>query len=93
MNADWVGDIAGVLTTLAFIPQVIRVWKRKSAADISPVTFGAIVVGTALWAIYGVLINAMPTIIANVVTCALAASLLYLKYHLHAKSQADQPAG
>jgi MtN3 and saliva related transmembrane protein len=93
MNADWVGDIAGILTTLAFIPQVIRVWQRQSAADISPVTFGAIVAGTALWAVYGVMINAMPTIIANVVTCVLASSLLILKRHLHLKSLADQPAG
>ena len=74
-----IGLIAGLLTTIAFIPQLVKTWKSKSAKDVSLVMFMTFTTGVLLWLIYGVLIQAPPLIAANVVTLLLAAAILGLK--------------
>ena len=74
-----IGLIAGVCTTLAFLPQVIKVLKSRSTKDISLAMYIIFNSGLALWAVYGVLINSLPIIIANVLTLILAISILILK--------------
>ena len=73
------GLIVGLLTTIAFIPQLAKTWKSKSAKDVSLVMFMTFTTGVLLWLIYGVLIQAPPLIAANVVTLLLAAAILGLK--------------
>ena len=73
------GLIVGLLTTIAFIPQLAKTWKSKSAKDVSLVMFMTFTTGVLLWLIYGVLIKAPPLIAANVVTLLLAAAILGLK--------------
>jgi MtN3 and saliva related transmembrane protein len=73
------GYLAGALTTLAFLPQLIKVWKSKSTHDISLVMFIVICTGISLWLIYGILINSLPIILANIVTLAIAGMILLLK--------------
>ena len=77
--ADAIGIVAGVLTTLAFVPQVIRVWRTRSARDLSLASFAIFTAGVALWMIYGVAIDALPVIVANAVTLVLAAAILVMK--------------
>jgi len=77
--ATVIGSLAGALTTIAFIPQVIRTWKTRSARDISLVTYLLFSCGVLLWLIYGILLQAMPVILANGVTLLLSASILALK--------------
>ena len=74
------GFAAGSLTTLAFIPQVIQIWRSKSANDISWGMFVIFSVGVALWLAYGIALNELPLIIANAVTLALALLILFLKW-------------
>ncbi len=74
-----VGLAAGTLTTLAFIPQVIRVWRSRSARDISLPTFAALTLGTALWLTYGVLMDDIPLMAANGITLGLVAAVLWAK--------------
>ena len=74
-----VGLAAGTLTTLAFIPQVVRVWRSRSARDISPPTFAALTLGTALWLTYGVLMDDIPLMAANGITLGLVAAVLWGK--------------
>lgn len=76
---DWIGTLAGIFTTIAFIPQVMKTWKTKSAQDISLLMFLLFSSGVLLWLIYGVLLQAMPIIVANGITLALSASILVLK--------------
>lgn len=76
---NWVGTLAGVLTTIAFIPQVIKTWQTRSARDISLLMFLLFSTGVLLWLIYGILLNAIPIIIANGITLALSASILWMK--------------
>lgn len=77
--ADLLGSAAGFLTTAAFVPQVVKTWKSKSAADLSLGMFLVFALGVLLWLAYGILIGATPIIVANSVTLALALSILLMK--------------
>jgi MtN3 and saliva related transmembrane protein len=76
---DWIGSAAATCTTISFLPQLFRVWRRKSAQDISLVMFLLFNAGLAGWLIYGFGIGSMPIIVANIVTLALALTILALK--------------
>ena len=73
------GYIAGFLTTIAFLPQVIKVWRTKSTKDISIWMFLIFTTGVLLWLIYGLLIINYSLIIANTITLILSISILIAK--------------
>ena len=80
MNAtDILGLVAGLFTTIAFVPQVIKTWKSKQAKDISLAMFSLFSTGVAMWIGYGFIIGSLPVILANAVTLALALTILILK--------------
>lgn len=81
-----IGSTAGVCTTVAFLPQVIRVWRLKHAEEISLTTFLVFSIGTLIWLIYGLLLASWPIIIANGVTLVLALTILSLKLKWDAES-------
>jgi MtN3 and saliva related transmembrane protein len=74
------GLVAGTLTTLSFVPQVLKSWRRRSVADLSSTMLVAFTTGVALWLIYGVLTGDLPVVIANVVTLILAGALVVMKF-------------
>jgi MtN3 and saliva related transmembrane protein len=74
-----IGFVAGGLTTIAFIPQLLKTWKSRSAEDVSLGMLVIFCTGVALWLVYGLLIGAWPVILANVVTLVLALAILLLK--------------
>ena len=59
--------IAGVVMSLGYYPQAIKIIKRKSARDVSPTTYLMFFPGIAIWLIYGISLNDFPLIIANTV--------------------------
>ncbi len=73
------GLVAGACTTIAFIPQVVKTWRSKSARDLSLGMFSIFSLGVALWMIYGFIRNDIPVIVANLITLVLALFLLGLK--------------
>ncbi len=73
------GFAAGLLTTLAFVPQVVKTWKARSARELSLHSFAAFTFGVALWLAYGILKGEAPIIVWNAVTLALAGSILAMK--------------
>ena len=73
------GLIAGSLTTLAYLPQLIKTWKSKSADDISWSMLMILCLGIVLWLVYGIAVHDLPLIAANVVTLILASIILGLK--------------
>ena len=77
---DLLGLAAGTLTTISFVPQVVRIVRKRSAHDISWWMFGIFSVGVALWLWYGIMLGALPVIVANVVTLTLATAILCLKW-------------
>ena len=77
---DLVGAIAGTLTTISFIPQVVKSWKRRSVSDLSTTMLLAFTTGVTLWIVYGAMTSDGPLIGANSVTLGLAAALLIMKW-------------
>ena len=74
-----IGLAAGFLTTFAFIPQVWKIWKSKSAKDISLRTYVAFSTGVALWLVYGILKQEAPIILWNAITLVLAVAIVVMK--------------
>ncbi len=78
-GADWIGLLAGFLTTIAFVPQVLRTYRKGRAEDFSLSMLLMFVAGVALWLAYGLLSGALPMILANSVTLCLASYILIVK--------------
>jgi MtN3 and saliva related transmembrane protein len=74
-----IGYLAGTLTTISFLPQVIRSWKTRSTHDISFLMLSLFGLGMLLWAAYGFFIGSLPIILANVITFGLVLVLLAMK--------------
>ena len=79
-SMDFLGLVAGTLTTIAFVPQLLKVWNSKSAKDISYVMFILFISGIVLWEIYGWGIHSLPVILFNVITFFLGVAILTLKF-------------
>ena len=77
--AEIIGLAAGFLTTAAFVPQVTKVWKDRSAKDLSLKTFIAFSAGVTLWLIYGLMLGKMPMILWNAVSLVLVGAILAMK--------------
>jgi MtN3 and saliva related transmembrane protein len=73
------GMTAGALTTAAFLPQVVKTWKTRSAKDLSLGMFSLFCLGVALWLVYGLMVKDLPVIAANLITLMLASTLLFFK--------------
>ena len=78
-NVFWVGMIAATLSTVAFLPQLIKTHRTKHTKDLSLVMYIIFSLGISLWTIYGFMIHQAPIIAANSVTLAMTLYLLYLK--------------
>lgn len=83
-----IGYLAGILTTLAILPQIVRAWRTKKVDDISPKMFIILTLGVGLWVIYGVLKEALPIIIFNGISFLLNFSMLGLRL-IYAKKKAS----
>ena len=80
MNIERViGLSAAALTTIAFLPQVIRSWRTRDTHAISLPMYSIFTLGIALWLVYGVLLPDLPITLANSVTLLLALTVLMLK--------------
>ena len=77
--SDLIGMIAGTLTTIAFVPQVWRVWKTRSTRDVSLGMYMVFTTGVVFWLAYGLILGAWPIIVTNVITLALTGTVLALK--------------
>ncbi len=74
-----IGYIAVLCSFSAFIPQVMRTYKTKSAADLSLGTFIIYNFGIISWLIYGLLINSFPLILSGLLTLISTLTILYMK--------------
>ncbi len=76
---ELIGYLAASLTTLSFVPQA---WHTFTTRDVNGVSLGmytTFTVGVALWLVYGVLLEAWPIVIANVITLGLSTGILIMK--------------
>ncbi len=81
MNATTIGLIAGTLTSVAAIPQVVKTLRTRHARDISIWQPLLLAFGVALWIIYGMLIHDLPLILTNIISLGCNALLTGLKFY------------
>jgi len=77
---ETLGYIAGILTTISFVPQVIQIYKTKSAKDVSLSMFLLFTAGVLMWLVYGIQSQAVPVIAANSITLLLSCVILFFKF-------------
>jgi len=76
---EYIGYIAGFLTTFAMLPQVLRVYRLKSAREISIIFNTSILLGVVLWLVYGAVLGLVPLIVWNSIGIGLVSLLLLAK--------------
>ena len=76
---DLVGFAAGACTTIAFLPQVIKIWKTKHTKDLSLSLFLLFLIGVFLWLFYGIMAHSLPIVLTNFVTFILVFIILVFK--------------
>jgi MtN3 and saliva related transmembrane protein len=74
-----IGYIAGILTTVAFVPQLVKTWRSGSTGDLSLTMLTTFAIGILLWLVYGVAVASWPLMLSNAITLALNALLLMMK--------------
>ena len=76
---DFFGYAAGFTTALMFLPQVIKTWKDKSAADLSLMMFLIAAGNELLWIVYGILLDNIIIILTNLVVLSMSSLMILLK--------------
>ena len=75
----WIGYAAGAITVIAFLPQVVRVWRTKQTHDLSRNTYLLLILSCVLWLTYGFVSGDAPVIATNAGLLLLNASVLIAK--------------
>jgi len=78
-----IGIMAAFLTTIAFVPQVLRVMRTRDTHAISLWMYLLFSTGLMLWLVYGVMLSLWPVILANSVTLLLSLIVIYFKVRSH----------
>jgi MtN3 and saliva related transmembrane protein len=78
-GVDILGYAAGAITSLTFLPQVIKTWKEKSAKDVSLLMFIIAAINEVMWIAYGALLNNWVIILTNAIVLAMSLTMIYLK--------------
>ena len=81
MKVDIFGYLAAILTTAAFLPQLIKTLKTKKADDVSLTTLIMFIIGVFCWILYGYKISSTPILIANLITLILNLMILISKIY------------
>ena len=81
INIEFFGYFAAILTTAAFLPQLIKTLKTKKADDVSLVTLIMFISGLGSWIIYGYKISSFPILLANIITFILNLLILISKIY------------
>lgn len=74
------GLAAGTITSITFLPQVLQIWKTKSAKDLSLQMLLLLILGVTMWLTYGVLVKDTAIIYTNSMVLLMSLIMLYFKY-------------
>ncbi|MBD2357418.1 SemiSWEET transporter [Tolypothrix sp. FACHB-123] len=75
----FLGLVAASITTVSFLPQLMKIWQTKSAKDVSFIMLICFNIGIFLWLIYGIILQQLPIILANGATLFFNLIILWLK--------------
>lgn len=84
---DIIGTLAGLFTTVAVVPQIIKAVRTREVDDISPVFFSTLILGVGLWTCYGFLKNDLPIIITNGISVLLNGTMLWIFFRAKKKQE------
>ena len=65
LQIEIIGLTAAVFTTIAFVPQVLKIWKKRDASGVSVTMYVIMFIGICIWFYYGILIDSIAVITAN----------------------------
>lgn len=82
---DAIGILAGICTTAAILPQLVKAWKTKEVKDVSAGMFVVLISGVGLWTYYGILKNDLAIILFNGISVALNVVMLYILVRYNGK--------
>lgn len=85
--APYVGTVASILTTISFFPQVYKIYKEKSAEDISMACFVIIFASTLAWMLYGYLYTLYSVILTNAILSVFSALIIASKFIFAKKTE------
>ena len=89
VNIEFFGYFAAILTTAAFLPQLIKTLKTKKAEDVSSLTLIMFICGVGSWIIYGYKISSSPILVANIITFILNIFILISKVYFSQNFEGD----
>ena len=89
LNIEFFGYFAAILTTAAFLPQLVKTLKTKKADDVSSLTLIMFICGVGSWIIYGYKISSSPILVANIITLILNLFILISKTYYSKKLDRD----
>ncbi len=78
-GTDILGYAAGAITSLTFLPQVVKTWKEKSAKDVSLMMFIIAAINEVMWIVYGALLDNWVIILTNAIVLAMSLTMIWLK--------------
>ncbi|OSZ81026.1 hypothetical protein CAP36_07260 [Chitinophagaceae bacterium IBVUCB2] len=78
-GTDILGYAAGAITSLTFLPQVLKTWKEKSAKDVSLLMFIIAAINEVMWIVYGALLDNWVIILTNAIVLAMSLTMIFLK--------------
>jgi len=79
-TVEIIGLVAGTITSVTFLPQVTRIWKTRSAKDVSLTMLLLLLLGTSIWITYGLLRNDTAIIYTNGMVLAMGLAMLFFKW-------------
>jgi len=79
-SIEILGLVAGTITSITFVPQVIKIWQTKSAKDLSIMMLLLLMLGVVLWLIYGLVVMSASIIYTNSMVLLMSLVMLYFKY-------------
>ena len=86
LPSDLIGYAAASLTTLSFIPQAWHTFRTRDVSGISLGMYSVFTLGVFFWLLYGLQLGAMPVVVSNAITLALACAILVMKLRFRNKS-------
>lgn len=89
-STELIGYIAGALTTFAFVPQVVRLYRLRHSRDISLPTFSMFGMGVVFWLTYGMMLRSWPIIMWNAITLVLAITVVILTIKYRRSNPSDE---
>ena len=85
-----IGLAAGLITTMGYVPQVIKGYRSGRMVDVSLFMPALLTVGMGLWLAYGVFLRDLPIVLWNAVSVALNVALMVMIFRYGRKIKKEK---